>query len=378
MTEAFRPRKQENQEVQNENEENESRGRDVMDMAEKIRQQVSDNSESPPSIKNNGPIKIQGNIPAAFMNALHGKENESLPVERVRIEKETKRGLEGISEKEKQDGQVEGNSNSLKELLESLKPSTQTFESILLPSKGKFYDGVNGPVDGILTVRPMTGAEEQILATPRLLKKQQAIDMIFKNCLAERFPTEKLLSIDRNFLLIYLRGISYGPSYDVEIKCPDCEKKFAHQINLDKDLVVDDCPEDFGPDLEDVLPVTKLKFSYRLQNGHDEKEINDYHERRNKEFGDSSTSSDDTLVYRTALLLDHIDGFTSKQEIKLILNNLPLNDLSYIRTCVNEPPFGVNNEIEMVCPNCLQEFETNLPLGSNFFSPRRKKVKNRA
>ena len=46
------------------------------------------------------------------------------------------------------------------------------------PSKGRFYTDI----PGVLHVKPMTGVEEQILATQRIVKKGKAIDAIFRNC----------------------------------------------------------------------------------------------------------------------------------------------------------------------------------------------------
>lgn len=268
-----------------------------------------------------------------------------------------------------------GSSGHLKELLENLRGSTTIYEEIELPSKGRFYDGENGPANGVISIRPMTGEEEQILATPRFVRKGQAINMIFQKCIKEGYRAENLLSIDRTYLLIYLRGISYSPNYDVEVKCPECEKKFGTTIDLNS-LYVESCPDNYGPILQDVLPTTNLPFSYRLSTGKDEQEIQDHRDRRIKAFGDAT--ADDTLLYRTAMLLDNIDGINSKNELQILLKNLPINDVAYIRNCMNEPPFGVDTNIEIICPSCLQEFSLDLPLEANFFFPRRKKGKTPA
>ena len=134
------------------------------------------------------------------------------------------------------------------------------------------------------------------------------------------------------------------------------------------------CPVEYGPILEDVLPNTKLKFHYKLSTGRDEQEINEYRERRMKQFGDSA--SDDTLTHRTAQLLEDIDGINDKSELQILLKNLPISDVSYIRSVINEPPFGVDTNIEINCPSCTAEFSIDLPLESNFFFPRRKREKN--
>jgi hypothetical protein len=343
-----------------------------LDSVNQIRQQVAAESGDPIDASTAG-IPISGNIPPAFAAALAAAKSTTQP----------KRGLNNMSSVSENNSYTTPSntlsgsnaSGHLKELLEGLRGSTTVFEEIELPSKGKFYDGENGPSNGIVSLRPMTGEEEQILATPRFVKKGQAINMIFQKCLKENFRTENLLTIDRTYLLIYLRGISYGPSYDVEIKCPECETKFSTSIDLNS-LYVEYTPDDFGPELRDVLPTSKLPFSYRLSSGKDEQEIQDHRDRRIKAFGDNGV--DDTLIYRTAQLLNDIDGIVNKNELQILLKNLPINDVSYIRNMINEPPFGVNTDVDIVCPSCLAEFNIDLPLEANFFFPRRKKAKTQA
>ncbi len=113
-----------------------------------------------------------------------------------------------------------------------IKQSKAIFEEIELPSKGKFYDGTDGPRNGKLHIRPMTGQEEEILATSRFVKKGKAMNMIFNHCIQEDYDADKFLTEHRTYLVIYLRGISYTPHYDVEVKCPGCDGRFGHVIDL--------------------------------------------------------------------------------------------------------------------------------------------------
>lgn len=242
-----------------------------------------------------------------------------------------------------------------------------TWEPIELPSKGKFYDNI----PGVLHVRPMTGEEEQILATPRFVRKGKAIDMIFEKCIRENIDTSELLSVDRTYLLIFLRGISYTPEYDVEIKCPECSNKYNAVINLDQ-VEVEHCPDVFDVNaLSGVLPTTGFKYKFRLATGDDEQAITRYRDNRVKEFGDQA--EDDTLLYRTALLMEFIEGVGDKHELNHLLKRLPINDVAHLRNAVSEPPFGVDTQIGQVCPYCTADFEIDLPLESNFFFPRKKK-----
>lgn len=266
-------------------------------------------------------------------------------------------------------------SSKLEELIAGIgAKGSMVYERIELPSRGKFYNGDDGPTDGVIHLRPMTGEEEEILATPRFVRKGQAINMIFNRCMKESYDSSSFLTQDRTYMLIYLRGISYTPDYDVEVRDPESDQTFATTINLN-DLYVDYCSPDFSAEnLEDVLPTTGYSFRYRLAVGKDEQEIQEYRERRAKNF-DLSGQADDTLLYRTAHLIEEIEGLTDKIEIQTLLKKLPIQDVAYLRTVVNEPPFGVDTKVNITNPYTLRDFEIELPLESNFFFPRAKRKK---
>ena len=338
---------------------------------------AADKNESiPNSIQSNPAIKVSGNVPPQFLKALQQQKNtetanssDGLPDVKTGFGKMKSSEPKRPNFSENKPTQNNGQSSKLKALIEGLRPKA-LYEAVKLPSLGKFYDGQNGPSDGILNIRPMTGEEEQILATPRFVRKGIAINMIFKRCIQEDFNPEDLLTVDRTYLLIWLRGISYTPDYEVEVKCPFTDKKFSTTINLN-DLEVEECPDDFGPELIDVLPSTGYRFNYRLSTGKDEQEIQAYRDRRMKQFGDNA--SDDTLLYRTAMLLNEVEEIEDKKELITLIKHLPINDVAHIRNCVNDPPFGVETTISIVSPYQNEEFEIELPLEANFFFPKRRR-----
>ncbi len=303
-----------------------------------------------------GAPKFSGPVPPAFKNAVasnRGESSQSTPTP-------------------SQEMRVTG-SSKLEELIAGISAKGNlVHEKIILPSKGKFYDGENGPSDGVVNIRPMTGEEEEILATPRFVKRGQAIDMIFNKCMKENYDSANFLTQDRTYMLIYLRGISYTPEYEVEVKDPDSDQTFATSINL-SELYVEYCKEDFSSEnLRDTLPVTGYNFSYKLATGKDEKTVQDYRDRRAKNF-DLSGQADDTLLYRTAHMISEIEGLTEKIEIQTLLKKLPIQDVAYLRTVVNEPPFGVDTKVSVNNPYTMSDFEMELPLEANFFFPRAKK-----
>jgi hypothetical protein len=263
-------------------------------------------------------------------------------------------------------------SAALEEILLQLRGQSYTYDEVVLPSKGTFYNGGDAPTDGVLHIRPMTGEEEQILATPRYIKKGTAINMIFQRCVKEKIKPDELLSIDRTYLLIALRNISYGHEYEVDIKCPGCDKKFNHTIRLDQ-LLVEYCPPEFQSPLTDVLPKSGLNFIWHLPRGRDENLVSDYREKRSKEYGDLAI--DDSLLFRIALMIDAIETIRDKTEILILLKKLPIQDISYLRGIAGDPPFGVNTKCEATCSLCYHDFEIELPLEAGFFFPRHKKRK---
>jgi hypothetical protein len=56
-----------------------------------------------------------------------------------------------------------------------------------------------------------------------------------------------------------------------------------------------------------------------------------------------------------------------------VIEQLPIQDVAHIRNLLTDPPFGVDKTITLVCPSCIRDFNTELPLESNFFFPRTRK-----
>lgn len=325
----------------------------IASVQEALRSDSNADAPQPPPNRPEMPFQVSGKIPEAFKKALG---QGASPTEKRMPQPKVK------SKPSKDAG-----SEQLEEMLRKIHERHVPWEEVNLPSDGKFYDDI----PGTLHIRPMTGEEEQILATTRYSRKGRTIDMIFERCIRESIDTEKLLSVDRTYLLIYLRGISYTPEYDVEIKCPVCATRFNSVIDLDQDLTVDGCPEDFdASSLIGVLPTTGFQFQYRLATGADEQAVTRYRDMRVKEFGDQS--DDDTLLYRTSLLVERIEGVTDPREINVLLKALPINDVVHLRNTANDVPFGVVTEIDQVCPSCSEAFDIELPMETSFFFPRKK------
>ncbi len=265
--------------------------------------------------------------------------------------------------------QITTNDPALQELLAGL--TTQHYEEVVLPSLGRFYstDQPRVPHNGRLHIRPMTGQEESILSTVRFMRQGRGLEMIFNNCIQEDIDPEQLLSVDRTYLLIYLRGISYGNLYDVKVTCPECNTSFDHEIDLNLDVKF--CPDNFDvSSLTQTLPESGYKFQYRLMNGHDETEVGNH---RDKVSRGGPNTIDDTFLFRSSLSIEWIGTSTTtiseKHGIRALLGQLPAKDVNHIRNVLANPPFGTDTSLGMLCASCYGEFNMELPYDANFFFP---------
>jgi hypothetical protein len=312
------------------------------------------------NVPDNEPV-IKGNIPPQVQEELERRRRQETG-EDPPVEEKSKKFAPAFNYKT--------SNPDLDEIFAKLRDKTGRYEEIVLPSLGRFYNGSDGPTDGKIHVRPMTGNEEMILGTPRYLKKGVALDMIFQECVKEAIQPSKLLTVDRTFILIYLRGISIGHEYEVDVRCPECTTSFGTTIDLN--LPVETCPEEFTQaNLEDKFPNSGLRFKYRLSTGSDEQAVTDHQEKRIKQFGDNAT--DDTILFRMALLVEAIEHVKGVRLVQSILQRLPMEDVNYLRGLIIDPPFGPNTRIQLFCPSCNHEFEVNLPVDADFFFPRRRK-----
>mgnify|MGYP003340064031 CR=1 FL=1 len=79
------------------------------------------------------------------------------------------------------------------------------------------------------------------------------------------------------------------------------------------------------------------------------------------------------LHFRTALLVNEIEGLTDKSELKVLIEKLPIGDVNYLRNTINNPPFGVDTKTPLECTYCQADFNTDLPLEASFFFPKDQK-----
>ena len=115
-------------------------------------------------------------------------------------------------------------------------------------------------------IREMTGAEEEILTNPRLIRSGEAINRVLENCVLRLGDNDKpsagdmldLLSGDRLFLLVKLRQVSLGDEVKLELVCPNttCREVDVVSINIEELVVT---PYTAEREFSLVLPGSKAR-----------------------------------------------------------------------------------------------------------------------
>ena len=221
---------------------------------------------------------------------------------------------------------------------------TDTAVEVELPSECRVYklEDPGAPI----TVRPMTFEDEKALVSAS--KGQDPVNLILQRC-TTNIQVMDLLSMDKLYLIMKLREISYGDDYNTLLVCSHCKAENPTTVKLSQ-LNVNPVPDDFQDPITVLLPSLNKEAKVRLPRVRDEKVMMD-------------TESALDQMWR---FVSEIDGHTDKSIIAAVVDKLPLKD---VRTILNaiRTDFGVDTKIKFECNSCGGVTVIDLPIDSNFF-----------
>ena len=246
-------------------------------------------------------------------------------------------------------------------------------EFVELPSRGQFYPEGH-PLCGkdTIEIKFMTAKEEDILSSTTLLKKGLAISRLLQNLMVDKtIDADSLLSGDRDAIMIAARVSSYGPAYETNVFCSNCnasnnyvfdlknaamnEECFDNDMLQQKEIVFDSETKTF--DL--VLPQTGASVKLKLLSAADELKEEDLEKTK------------DNLITTTLLtFVSSIDGHTDKLTLKKFIESMPASDSRHIRKAYSKlvPKIGLSENF--VCSACGDKKELEVPFKADFFWPR--------
>ena len=254
------------------------------------------------------------------------------------------------------------------------------FEELPLPSKGIFYMPPNFCKEN-LKVRPMDFTDEDLLTTQKFVEDGSVFDRIVTAVIKEKNITaNKLVPIDRDTILIWLRANSLGHIMEVEYKCtnPLCKKpKNIASWDLSKIEIPEYDPEILAElkengELKVVTPLKNITVYIKVPLI---EESNDTQKRYLKKKENDNTDQD---YFATASLNLIISGIEINDKVirnkSEILNyfkkiKLPISDSRWIRTEYKKIALEYNTKQDLVCANCGNVQEgVSLPIvHKNFF-----------
>ena len=245
-------------------------------------------------------------------------------------------------------------------MLDQTEAARSSFSQVTLPTglldeEGKLHNSV--------LLNEMTGEEEDILASNRMTAVQKT-SLILENCVQAIGPfgkeNEKLkhyiksLSLnDRLFLLIQIRVISLGESFNFKIACPSCAKSSNQTVTLN-DFKVVGLADPYRQTWSGELPRSKKKYECKIQNGYDED-------------NQKNINEDDIL---SSIIMTRLKKLDDKNVTMSAVKKLPVADRNHLRAEMKDAEGSIDNKLEINCPHCKFEFESEIDIGNaSFFFP---------
>lgn len=218
------------------------------------------------------------------------------------------------------------------------------YSEVNLPSRGTDIYGLDHP---ILHIRPMTFADEKAIISA---KGTKVVNTLLSRCIEEDINPRNLLLSDKLFIMLNLRSISVGNTYDFEIKCNNCEAKAVTEVDIINSFPVNVAAE----------PTTSKKTITPPDLG---KEV----VVRRATSGDLEDISDRILdeIWRFVI---SIDGHTNAKVRAQVLNNMSRRDIHTILNEITLPKLGIDQKFIYKCSKCQHEEVRELQLTQDFFT----------
>lgn len=234
-----------------------------------------------------------------------------------------------------------------------------------LPSNGIFYQDEEDENirNGIVTVRPFSITEEEIMANQAYINNGSMFRRVFNSVITSNFDARKLCSYDSLYLMYALRKLSYGDDYTFKVKCPSetCNKEFETEINI-SDVPFEELDKELKPVRKIKLPVSKYTVTMKVNRLEDEEELEKMKKMTvNKDTLESILG----LVIKTIEILDENGDPLNPKDWKEFYSVLPAMDR--VRISKEFSNDGKSPLITITCPKCGEEFSISMPFQSDFF-----------
>lgn len=242
--------------------------------------------------------------------------------------------------------------------------------SVKLPSKGLVYPGDNPLyLCESLDIKSVTAKEENILASPALIKKGIVLTELMKACITNRsIDPDTMLVGDRNAVLVAIRISAYGPRYQARVTCPECGEAQDHDFDLSKlTLKTLDVQPAGGPgnnEFDFQLPQSKKEVRFKLMDANTVSRLD-----RDLEAVRKRTGRDQGVTLRLMAQVTAMAGVKEPKNMAKAIESLPASDARAWRVYMDKIAPGVDMEQDFECESCGKVSEVEIPVGTEFFWP---------
>lgn len=208
----------------------------------------------------------------------------------------------------------------------------------------------------VIELRGWKVAEEDLLSSRKKNKDGQAVNDVLKAVTGE--DTQKWLIGARSFALIQTKRLSHGDDYTFKCNCTHCSEMIEWTEDLGS-LKVQYLQEPGKTEFEWAFPINGKKIRYRLLDGRDEQKISTL-------FNQNDDSKQSTLMLFRTVAIEGVQVKTLK-----FYKELESYDATAFREEVDAHDCGVDTTITVECDKCYKSFTMELPMGLDFFLPRK-------
>jgi hypothetical protein len=243
-------------------------------------------------------------------------------------------------------------------------------EIVDLPSKGLLYPEGHPLASGQIEMKYMTAREEDILASPNLIKKGIVIDKLLQSLIVTPVNYNDLLVGDKNAVMIASRILGYGKEYPIKISCEHCaeENKVAIDLTTIEDKPIDVENYKNGNHFEFTLPTSGRVIEFKFLSHGDEQNIKS---ELNGKGATKKQGVNKELTTRLKHSIISVDGNANRLDINNFVDNeLLARDSKAFREYVKELQPDIDLTFSFTCNHCEEDNEDKeLPIGIDFFWP---------
>jgi hypothetical protein len=232
-------------------------------------------------------------------------------------------------------------------------------ETVELPSKGLLYPKDSELAKGVVEVKYMTAAHEDILTNQAYIKNGTVLDKLIKALIVTPINYDDLLIGDKNAIMVAARVLGYGSEYkftyggeEQSVDLSALDNKPVHEViqNSDKN------------EFTYTLPYTKNAVTFKLLTHKDEQDIQRELDGLKKINKDSSPE----LSTRWKYIITSVEGRREKKDIREFVDNyLIAKDSRALREYIRE----IQPDVDLTFHVDGTNDKVNIPIAISFFWP---------